>query len=73
MDAKDLPLDTVLKERQQWVVPVYQRQYAWEAAEGKQIDTFWSNILDGTERYQDTKKVLPHFFGAMIYLSLIHI
>ena len=67
MDAKDLPLDTVLKERQQWVVPVYQRQYAWEAAEGKQIDTFWSNILDGTERFQDTKKVLPHFFGAMIY------
>ena len=47
MDAKNLPLNTILKERQQWVVPVYQRQYAWESGDGQQIDTFWSNILDG--------------------------
>jgi len=40
MDAKNLPLNTILKERQQWVVPVYQRQYAWESGDGQQIDTF---------------------------------
>ena len=67
MDAKNLPLNTILKERQQWVVPVYQRQYAWESGDGQQIDTFWSNIFDGAEKFQDTQKVLPHFFGAMIY------
>jgi len=51
MDAKNLPLNTILKERQQWVVPVYQRQYAWESGDGQQIDTFWSNIPDGASSH----------------------
>jgi len=35
MRADAYPLDTVLGERQQWVVPVYQRHYAWETGEDK--------------------------------------
>jgi hypothetical protein len=30
MRADAYPLDTVLGEKQQWVVPVYQRHYEWE-------------------------------------------
>lgn len=64
MDANNHKLDTVLKERQQWVVPVYQRQYAW----GRDlISQFWDDIQALSDNYIETGKVFPHFFGAIIY------
>lgn len=64
MDANNHKLDTVLKERQQWVVPVYQRQYAW----GRDlISQFWDDIQVLSDNYIETGKVFPHFFGAIIY------
>lgn len=64
MDANDLKLEVVLKERQQWVVPVYQRQYTWDA---NLITQFWDDIEEISDRYIDTEKISPHFFGAIIY------
>ncbi len=47
MRADAYPLDTVLGERQQWVVPVYQRHYEWETEENRQrsIDTMGNLTL----------------------------
>ena len=43
MHAKDWKLNDVLQERQQWVIPVYQRHYAWEVRDDKQIPTLWDD------------------------------
>lgn len=64
MDADDHKLEVVLKERQQWVVPVYQRQYTWGA---DLIGQFWEDIDEIADRYIQTGKISPHFFGAIIY------
>lgn len=67
MHAKDYSLNDVLKEKQQWVIPVYQRHYAWETKEGKQIPKLWSDLEERALEYLKEGKVSPHFVGAIIY------
>ena len=67
MHAKDHSLNDVLKEKQQWVIPVYQRHYAWETKEGKQIPKLWNDLEDRALEYIREGKVSPHFVGAIIY------
>lgn len=67
MHAKDWKLNDVLQERQQWVIPVYQRHYAWETREDKQIPTLWDDLRDRAEEKLDGEDVKPHFVGAIIY------
>ena len=39
MDALVRSLNQVLRERNQWVVPVYQRHYEWETKEDRQLQS----------------------------------
>lgn len=67
MHAKDWKLNDVLQERQQWVIPVYQRHYAWEVRDDKQIPTLWADLRERAEEKLDGLDVKPHFVGAIIY------
>ncbi len=67
MHAKDWKLNDVLQERQQWVIPVYQRHYAWETRDDKQIPKLWSDLKDRAEEKLEGHDVKPHFVGAIIY------
>lgn len=68
MDAKAHDLNFVLGQRQQWVVPVYQRHYEWETDTDKQIPKLWDDLRDkAVERLEEDRKPLPHYFGAIIY------
>lgn len=67
MHAKDHSLNDVLKEKQQWVIPVYQRHYAWEIKESKQIPKLWRDLEDRALEYIEKGNVSPHFVGAIIY------
>lgn len=67
MHAKDWKLNDVLQERQQWVIPVYQRHYAWETRDDKQIPTLWEDLRDRAEEKLSGEEVKPHFVGAIIY------
>lgn len=68
MKADAYPLDTVLGERQQWVVPVYQRHYEWETDQDRQLPKFWADLQDeAVDRLEKTRTPFPHFFGAIIY------
>lgn len=67
MEAYARPLDIVLKERQQWVVPVYQRHYSWKSDDDEQIPNLWSDLRDQTLTILEGRKPFPHYFGAIIY------
>lgn len=67
MRADAFRLEVVLGEKQQWVVPVYQRHYEWETNEDKQIPKLWEDLHDQAEERLDGRQAYPHYFGAIIY------
>lgn len=67
MRADVYSLDEVLGQRQQWVVPVYQRHYEWETVpEDRQIPEFWHDLKEKATETLDGHKSFPHYFGAII-------
>ena len=70
MEAYARPLDVVLKVRQQWVVPVYQRHYSWKSDDDEQIQNLWSDLRDQTLMHLAGREPLPHYFGAIIFHDL---
>jgi hypothetical protein len=67
VQAKDYPLNVVLQERQQWVIPVYQRTYAWDTRPDKQLPKLWDDLRDRALERLDGLHPKPHFVGAIIY------
>ncbi len=67
MRADAHPLETILGERNQWVVPVYQRHYEWETAEDRQIPKLWADLQDEAADRLEGRSPFPHYFGAIIY------
>jgi|GEM_PF-243775 len=67
MEAYARSLDVILKERQQWVVPVYQRHYSWKSDDEEQIPNLWSDLRDQTLMVLEGRNPFPHYFGAIIY------
>lgn len=67
MEAYARSLDVVLKERQQWVVPVYQRHYSWKSDDDEQIPNLWSDLRDQALTILEGRRPFPHYFGAIIY------
>ena len=67
MRSDPYPLDVVLGERQQWIIPVYQRHYEWETGQEQQIPKLWEELHDkAIERLED-RTLFPHYFGAVIF------
>ncbi len=66
MEARVYNLDTVLGDKYQWVVPVYQRHYEWETKEDKQIPKLWDDLKDKAIEKLDKQSPHPHYFGAII-------
>ena len=70
MRANVFSLKGILEQRQQWVVPVYQRHYEWEVEEGKQLPKIWDDLRENLEEKAierpDNQGRLPHYFGAII-------
>lgn len=67
MKANPFSLNSVLGERQQWVVPVYQRHYEWETSEDKQLPKLWEDLREETLERLERRTPLPHYFGAILY------
>jgi len=67
MQADARSLDIVLSEKQQWVVPVYQRHYEWESKEDKQIPKLWEDLRENAEEHLDDRRAYPHYFGAIMF------
>lgn len=67
MRADVYSLDVVLGQKQQWVVPVYQRHYEWETVpEDRQIPEFWYDLKEKAVENISNGASFPHYFGAII-------
>ena len=60
--AKQANLLELLKGGNQFVVPIYQRLYSWEAAE---CDRLWSDIVAAGS----SNRVIEHFTGSIVYVE----
>jgi hypothetical protein len=67
MESRVLSVDDVLRERQRWCVPVYQRHYAWDVVEdGGQLTRLWEDIEEKAHESLAGGSVYPHYIGAII-------
>jgi uncharacterized protein with ParB-like and HNH nuclease domain/predicted transport protein len=62
MDAKDLPITTLLDGAKQFIVPIFQRDYSWGT---KQCLTLWSDII----RVGSDHNIKGHFLGSIVYIA----
>lgn len=62
MKAVDAQLLTLLKKSNQFVVPIYQRAYAWTRSEVEQL---WSDVL----RAGSNESLGAHFTGSVVYVE----
>ncbi len=67
METHICKLGELFDETVQWVVPVYQRRYVWKSQQDEQIPGMWDDWKAQTEKILDGKKLIPHYFGAIIY------
>jgi hypothetical protein len=63
MDAKDHPVISVLTDQKRFMVPIYQRQYAW--GENRWSD-FWQDVVAKAEEALEGKPKFQHYMGALI-------
>lgn len=67
MEAKPLPLGKIMSERQRFVVPIYQRTYAWTPKD--QLEPFFEQVEDkANERLATGKVEFSHYMGALLLI-----
>ncbi len=65
MKADPFQIGDVLKDPKQFVVPIYQRTYAWKRA--PQLEKFFDSIeAKAAERLSGTGPSYPHYMGALL-------
>lgn len=66
MDAKPLSIGKILSERQRFVVPIYQRTYAWNKRE---LEPLADQIQAKADELLETGKVsFSHYMGALLLI-----
>lgn len=63
MDAKDHPVISVLGDQKRFMVPIYQRQYAWG---DDRWNDFWNDVVAKAEEALEHKPKFQHYMGALI-------
>ncbi|WNY34065.1 DUF262 domain-containing protein [Curtobacterium flaccumfaciens] len=62
MDVRETTLQELLGGPKQYLVPLYQRPYAWEVRQRKRL---WSDILELAETRR-TNPSATHFMGSLV-------
>ena len=62
MDAKDVPITTLLDGAKQFIVPIFQRDYSWGT---KQCLVLWNDIV----RVGSDHNARGHFIGSVVYIA----
>ncbi|NII58337.1 DUF262 domain-containing protein [Sphingomonas aerolata] len=66
MDAKPLSVGKILSERQRFVVPIYQRTYAWT---NRELEPLFEQVIGKSDELLKTGKVaFSHYMGALLLI-----
>lgn len=63
MDTKDHPVISVLGDQRRFVVPIFQRQYAWGET---RLGALWDDVVAKAEETLEGKPKFSHYMGALI-------
>ncbi len=63
MQAKEMTLKPILEGEKQYLVPLYQRTYAWQRP---QLEQLWTDILAQAEALGDAPTSPGHFVGSLV-------
>ena len=67
MESKPLSIGSILRERQRFVVPIYQRTYSWTVK--KQLDAFVEQVeAKAAERLNGSRSAFSHYMGALLVI-----
>jgi uncharacterized protein with ParB-like and HNH nuclease domain len=69
MDAKDHPVISVLGDQKRFMVPIYQRQYAW--GEDRWSD-FWDDLVAKAEESLEGRPKFQHYMGALRLAQMLY-
>lgn len=63
MQAKEMTLEPLLEGQKQYLVPLYQRTYAWQR---DQLTQLWSDVLAQADALRDGTKSPGRFIGFLV-------
>ncbi|WP_433287808.1 GmrSD restriction endonuclease domain-containing protein [Pseudonocardia sp. CA-142604] len=63
MQAKEMTLKPILEGEKQYLIPLYQRTYAWKR---EQLDRLWSDIVAQADALRDGTASPGHFIGSLV-------
>lgn len=67
MDSDPFPIGTVLSGVKRFVVPIYQRAYAWTTKD--ELEPLWEHLATkAEERLAGRRSGFPHYMGAVIVI-----
>lgn len=67
MESKPLSIGSILRERQRFVVPIYQRTYSWTVR--KQLEPFLEQVKSkASERLDGNRSAFSHYMGALLVI-----
>ena len=67
MESKPLSIGSILRERQRFIVPIYQRTYSWTVR--KQLEAFLEQVKGkASERLDGSRSAFSHYMGALLVI-----
>lgn len=63
MQAKEMTLEPLLEGQKQYLVPLYQRTYAWQR---DQLSQLWSDVVAQADALRDGVTSPGHFIGSLV-------
>ncbi|SFN48854.1 6-O-methylguanine DNA methyltransferase, DNA binding domain [Pseudonocardia ammonioxydans] len=63
MQAKEMTLKPILEGEKQYLVPLYQRTYAWQKP---QLERLWADVVAQAEALGDDPNSPGHFVGSLV-------
>ena len=66
MKADPFTVGEILKDTKRFVVPIYQRSYAWPIK--PQLETFFDQVEAKAKEHLDNETLFPHYVGAILVM-----
>ena len=63
IDVEVRPMEDIFRYNDEYIIPLYQRDYSWEANE--HVEEFWLDL----KQHYESKARTPYFFGGFMLVN----